>query len=138
MVNLIELKKDLTRDEAKRKKPYLCSAGKVTIGIGRNLDDRGLSEDEIDLLYQNDVDIVVKELDAHHPWWRDLPEPAGRALVNMAFNLGLPRLNKFRKMLIALQEHRFNDAATEALDSRWADQVGDRAQRIAELYRGCE
>jgi lysozyme len=133
-----DLLADLKRDEGFRSKPYLDTVGKVTIGYGRNLDDVGLSEREGRFLLGNDLDVALGELDRNVPWWRAMPDPAQRGLANMCFNLGFPRLNGFRNMLAALEDGRYQDAAVAALDSRWARQVGDRAKRIASLYRQCE
>lgn len=131
-----DLLRDLVADEALRLKPYRCTEGKLTIGIGRNLDDVGITQDEAFLLCQNDIRRVQAELDRALPWWRSLSENRQRALANMAFNLGVPRLLGFRKMLVAMQEHRWEDAAAEALNSKWAAQVHDRARRIARLIQG--
>ena len=126
---------DLKRDEGRRLKPYRDSVGKLTIGWGRNLDDVGISEAEAEAMLEADIAVAEHELDRVLPWWRELPEPAQRALANMAFNLGMPRLLGFRRMLAALGARDFETAAAESLDSKWARQVGDRAQRIAALYR---
>ena len=133
-----DLLADLKRDEGFRSKPYLDTVGKVTIGYGRNLDDVGISEREGRFLLGNDLDVALGELDRNVPWWRAMPDPAQRGLANMCFNLGFPRLNGFRNMLAALEDGRYQDAAVAALDSRWARQEGDRAKRIASLYRQCE
>lgn len=132
-----DLRKDLIADEGLRLKPYRCSAGKLTIGVGRNLDDVGITRDEAMHLLDEDIARVQRELDRNVPWWRDLPEPAQRALANMCFNLGWPRLSGFTQMLAHLKLERFGQAAYEALDSTWARQVGARAQRIAKLFREC-
>lgn len=124
---------DLRRDEGLRLKPYRCTAGKLTIGYGRNLDDIGITRDEAEQLLRDDVWRVLVELDRDMPWWRDLSTDRQRALANMALNLGLPRLKEFRKMLAALQRGDWEEAARQALDSRWANQVGQRARRIAGL-----
>ena len=126
---------DLERDEGKRNKPYLDTEGHLTIGIGRNLDALGVSDDEIELMLVNDLQWVVHALDSNLPWWRDMPESWQRGLANMCFNLGYPRLSKFKKMLAALEAGDGEEAAVQALDSRWAKQVGARAERIAELFR---
>jgi len=136
-LNIDQLKDDLVLDEGLRLKPYKDTVGKVTIGIGRNLDDVGITENEARYLLENDIGVAMSELDREAPWWRDLPEPAQRGLVNMCFNLGWPRLSKFRGMLGALEAGDYHSAAEEALDSRWSAQVGDRARRIADLYRSC-
>lgn len=132
---MADLLADLERDEGKRNKPYLDTEGHLTIGIGRNLDALGVSDDEIELMLLNDLKWVLHALDRNLPWWRDMPGHHQRALANMCFNLGYPRLSGFKNMLAALQVGNGEDAATEALDSRWARQVGARAERIATLYR---
>ena len=130
------LKEDLIRDEGLRLKPYVDTVGKLTIGIGRNLDDRGITEDEAMMLLDNDIEIVRRELIAiTSDLWYLLPDDIHRALLNMAFNLGVPRLMKFKKMWTALKFVDYGKAADEALDSKWARQVGDRAERIATLIR---
>ena len=106
----------------------------MSIGIGRNLEDRGLSDDEILILLGNDLVWVAADLDRELPWWREMPEPKQRALANMCFNLGMPRLSKFKLMLTALEKGDWAEAANQARDSKWADQVGERANRIAELF----
>ena len=127
---------DLKRDEGLRLEPYNDSVDKLTIGYGRNLDDVGITEHEAEVLLQNDIGRARIDLDRALPWWRALSEASRRGLVNMCFNLGLPRLLTFKRMLAALEAGDGGLAADEALDSKWAAQVGNRAQRIAALYRG--
>lgn len=134
-MDIDKLKKDLINDEGYKLKLYECTAGKLTIGVGRNIEDRGISTDEAELMLQNDIRIVEAELDKALPWWRKLDEVRQRALANMAFNLGLPTLLKFKDMLKHLQDGCWNDAANSALDSQWARQVGRRALRIALMFR---
>ena len=129
------LRAELVRDEGLRLRPYRCSAGALTIGVGRNLDDRGITRAEALAMLDADIGAACDDLDRRAPWWRGLPAPARRGLANMAFNLGWPRLSGFRSMLAALEAGDWDRAADEALDSRWAAQVGDRAQRVAALFR---
>lgn len=126
---------DVARDEGFRAKVYKCTANKWTIGYGRNVEDRGVTRDEADVMLRNDIMMAIKELRAAFEWFEDLPQPAKRGLVNMHVNLGLPRLRGFRRMLAALEGYKFEKAAQEALESKWAHQVGQRAHRIASLYR---
>lgn len=114
-------------------KPYRCTAGHLTIGIGRNLDDRGITEDEARFLCQNDVDIVEQELVRKFPFVVGLGDVRIRVLLDMAFNLGIPRLSAFSKMWGALEEGDYKQAAVEMLDSRWARQVGRRATRLSQM-----
>jgi lysozyme len=129
------LKADLARDEARRRKPYRDSVGKLSIGVGRNLDDVGLREDEIDLMLSNDIRAALADLDRALPWWRGMTEARQRGLANMCFNMGLPKLLGFRNMLAAMEVSDWPRAASEALDSKWARQVGDRAERIAAAFK---
>ncbi|MBB6251696.1 glycoside hydrolase family protein [Nitrospirillum iridis] len=126
---------DLRRDEGVRLKPYADTVGKLTIGVGRNLSDVGLSTSEVDLLLSNDIERVRDDLDRALPWWRALSEARQRAVANMAFNMGVPTLQTFHTTLGHLQAGRFGQAADAALASRWASQVGARAGRIATLIR---
>lgn len=128
---------ELIRDEGFRSKPYLDSVGKVTIGIGRNLDDVGITEAEARYLLSNDIRNAENDIYRNLPWYDRLPEPAQRALVNMCFNMGWSRLSKFHQMLNALCKEDWERAASEALDSKWSKQVGDRSKRIAELFKSC-
>jgi lysozyme len=130
-----DLINDLIRDEGMVLKPYTDTVGKVTIGVGRNLDDNGISEDEALIMLRNDIQTAELELHRNLPWLAYKPEQIQRALVNMCFNMGWPRLSGFKKMIAALERDDFETAAAEALNSRWARQVGDRSRRIAKLIR---
>jgi lysozyme len=134
-MNRERLVEDLKRDEGVRLKPYECTAGKLTIGVGRNIQDNGISVAEAELMCANDVDRCCAELDASFAWWRKMTEGRQRALCNMCFNLGITRLRTFARTLRALEDGRYDDAANHALESQWARQVGARAKRIAELFR---
>jgi lysozyme len=135
IMNASLLADELTRDEGLKLKPYRCTADKLTIGIGRNLDDVGITRAEARMLLQNDIACTVSGLDLSTPWWWQLSDNRQRALANMAFNLGVPGLMKFKNMLAAMNNGDFARAADEALASKWADQVGERAHRIAKLIR---
>jgi lysozyme len=134
-MNLKLLETELELDEGNKSKPYKCTAGKTTIGIGRNLDDVGLSPDEISYLFQNDIKRVIADLDKNLGWWRGLSDTRKRVLANMAFNLGIAGLLGFKNTLKAIAEGRYNDAADGMLASKWATQVGARAQRLAKMMR---
>ncbi len=126
---------DLRRDEGLKLSLYRDTEGKLTIGYGHNLSDVGISLRCAEFLLEDDFATASNELDNELPWWKNLNKSHRRGLVNMAFNLGLPKLLKFKKMLSALRQHKGELAATEALDSKWAKQVGARAWRIAALYK---
>ena len=131
---------------------YKDTLGIDTIGIGRNLQDRGISKEEldhmdiphIDLIYRdgiteadarylakNDVRIVEDELLRAHPCVDRLDAVRQLVLIDMAFNMGVPRLCKFKKMWAAIHDEDFMIAAKEMLDSRWANQVKSRSTKLA-------
>jgi lysozyme len=134
-MNADRLKRLLTKHEDRRAKPYRDSLGKLTIGIGRNLDDRGLSDAEIDFLFANDIASVQRDLTANLPWVKTLDDTRQCVFADMCFNLGISRLLGFRNMLAAAQRGDFATAANEMLNSQWAHQVGARATELANLMR---
>ena len=95
-MNRVQLIEELKRDEGVVLTLYKCSAGKNTIGVGRNVDDRGITEDESDYLLGNDIDLCVDELENNFTWYKNLSDARQRVLVNMCFNLGLTRLLGFK------------------------------------------
>tara|TARA_R110002167_G_scaffold2973_1_gene14438 strand:+ start:498 stop:911 length:414 start_codon:yes stop_codon:yes gene_type:complete len=125
----------LIKHEAMRLKPYECTAGDLTIGVGRNLDSMGLSEDEVYYLLQNDIRRCEKELLKAFDWFAHLDTVRQDAMMDMCFNLGISRLRGFEKALNAMEEGDYEEAAVEFLDSNWADQVGQRAITITNMIR---
>jgi lysozyme len=142
-VNLELLEQELERDEGKRLKPYKDSVGKVSIGIGRNLDDKGISEDEVRLMLKNDIAEHLGLLDKYLPWWRGLDEVRQRVLANMGFNMGVGpspehptgKLLTFKNTLAAMERGDYEAAANGMSASAWARQVGVRATRLVEMMR---
>lgn len=126
---------DLIRDEGVRLRPYRDTVGKLTIGVGRNLDDVGISRLEAETLLQNDIAKVEAQLDAALPWWRSLDDDRQRVLANMAFNMGINGLLGFKNTLELIHTGRYLDAAQRMLETKWAHQVGVRAQRLALMMR---
>lgn len=116
-------------------KPYKCTAGKTTIGVGRNLDDNGITTDEAMTLLKNDIDRCVEELDRIRPSWRGHNDAKQNVLIEMMFNLGAGRLNKFTKMWGYLDALNYDRAAYEMLSSNWAVQVGQRAKTLSDRMR---
>lgn len=118
------------RHEGFRRHPYYCTAKKFTIGYGRNLDDVGITEEEAGELLKNDITECQAGVNKNISV--DLCNPARvGVLVNMAYNLGLKGLMAFSKMIAKVEKGDFNGAAEEMLDSRWAQQVPNRAQSLA-------
>jgi lysozyme len=125
------LKNQLILHEGLKLEPYECTAGKLTIGVGRNIEDIGITEDEARYLLDNDILRVCDELDRNLSWWRDLSDVRQRVLVDMVFNLGISRFMQFQNAISAIESGDYDKAAEEMLDSRWAKQVGQRAHRLA-------
>lgn len=131
------LMQELVRDEGVKLQPYRCTAGKLTIGVGRNIEDRGITNAEAMYLLNNDIAICESELTAVLPNWRELSDTRQRVLLNMVFNLGRARLMGFTKFLACLKMKDFAGAADQMMDSLWAKQVGQRAVRLRDmLLRG--
>ena len=122
----------LISDEGLRLKPYHCTANKLTIGIGRNLDDVGITEDEARYLLANDIKRVEQSLSRDRVFVA-LDDNRRIALINMAFQLGVAGCLSFRKMWSALADEDWQRAHDEALSSRWAKQTPARAKRIAAI-----
>lgn len=129
------LMEDLARDEGFRQFPYTCTAGALTVAYGRNLDAKGISRAEADILLRNDIVDAQADLERVFPVASRLSDNRYRALVNMMFNLGAERFMQFRKMRAAIERGDFEAAADEMVDSRWARQVGARAERLEDLMR---
>lgn len=129
-----DLKNWIKADEGYSAKPYKDTVNKTTIGWGRNLDDNGIRSDEAELMIDNDIKASIHDL-KQYSWYLIQPQGVKNALINMRFNLGMPRLLTFRKMIDALINKNYTKAALEALDSKWASQVGRRAKDIALIIR---
>jgi len=122
-------------DEGLELKPYYCSEGKLTIGYGRNLEARGIRQSEADMMLKNDLKEVVADLKRRLPFFDGLNAARKRALVNMGFQLGVPGLLKFKKMLKAVEDGDWELAEKQALASQWAQQTPNRAKKIAARLR---
>ncbi len=127
---LAKLKRSLVEHEGHANFPYTDSLGKITIGIGYNLSDRGLPDEWVNLQYSQDVLYFYNQLDGF-PWFKELNSDRQIILIDMAF-MGWKKFLGFRRMIAALEAHDYNDAANEMLDSKWADQVKSRAIQLAE------
>ena len=131
----IEIQKQLELHEGKRSKVYKDTVGKLTVGIGRNISDIPFSDDEIALMFSNDIKRSMHDLDQIAKWWRDLDSVRQRVLLDMCFNLGATRLSAFVNTLKAIQQGRYEDAARGMEQSKWYSQVGNRAKRLVEMMR---
>ena len=135
-----KLMEELKYDEGCVNEVYKDHLGYATFGVGHLIKksdpefgkDMGTAvpEERVTECFNEDIDVVCEELDRNLPWWRGLTDNRRRILANMCFNLGYPRLSGFKNFLGALEDEDWEKAAEEMMDSRWADQVGPRAERL--------
>jgi len=127
----------LIRQEGLKLKPYRDSVGKLTIGVGHNLEDAGISEAAAYVILDEDIAVAASEA-AKLPVFAGLDPVRQDVLIDMIFNMGLPRLRGFVNMLGALADNNWDEAAKQMLDSRWATQVGSRANELAQMIKSGE
>lgn len=108
--------------------------GKPTVGVGRNLIDRGLSDDEIDYLLDNDIADHLAEA-SQLAFFSKLDQVRQNAVVELVFNLGLPKLKKFVKFIDFMQQERWQHAGEELKDSLWYRQVKGRGDTIISMIQ---
>jgi lysozyme len=131
-MGLIDL---LIKHEGLKLKPYRCTSNKLTVGVGRNLEECGITEEEAMYLLKNDIQNFHEELTERFYFYKYLEGARKDAILNMAFNMGVPRLATFVKALDFMSQRKYAEAADEFLRSRWADQVGNRATEVASMIR---
>ena len=131
-----QLSEQLKRHEGLRLKPYRCTAGKLSIGVGRNLDDCGISEDEAMVMHENDMEHCEDELLEHIPEiYNGLNDARKTVLLNMCFNMGIGGLLSFKNTLARIASGEFSKAAEGMMSSKWAKQVHSRANELSEIMR---
>lgn len=129
-MNDLELTALLVKHEGLKLKPYRCSEGYLTIGVGHNLDANGISEEIAFLLLREDIEKAKNALSAYS-FWESLDKVRQDALTDFMFNVGAGTFAKFKNMIAALEAGDYKQASRELLNSRYAKQVGKRAQTIA-------
>ena len=128
------LEDQLILHEGLKLRMYQCPAEYWTIGVGRNLETKGLSRDEALYLLRNDIREITEQLE-RLGWYRALDPIRQKVIIDMAFNLGLSGLLSFKHMIQALNCYDYNTAADEMVDSLWYRQVGKRAERLVKMMR---
>lgn len=126
--------KYLKQHEGYSGKLYRCSAGYLTIGYGHNIESKGIKPLFGELLLLEDINDVTIELDSYIPWWREINESSQRVLIDMGF-MGVRKLLQFEKMLGLLRAKQYDAAAAEIIHSKYAKQVGQRAQDNFNMMR---
>ena len=137
-MDLARVRETLIKHEGLRLDLYKDSLGIYTIGVGHNIQERGITAAVAKLMLDEDIDEAVKDLRRNISFFDTLPQAIKEALVNLSFNMGIPRLMQFRKTLAFLRDGKYEKAANELLDSRYATQVGYRAIEIAAMIRSEE
>jgi lysozyme len=135
LVNQLMIDEGSVTNDNGRHIAYLCPADKWTIGYGIEVQDHGLSEKEAEDLLRQRVMAVVDEVHMNYPFIKSAPLPIKLSFYNMAYNLGITRLSKFKKMIAALEATDYLTASEEAKDSQWYSQVGERAERIVNIFK---
>ena len=137
----LNLLNQLRRHEGLRLKPYHCSENFLSLGYGRNLETNGISEAEAEFMLMNDLVACESEL-KDEGWYNQLDETRRAVVLNMAFNLGKPKLMQFKKFIGALSDDDYETASKEMVTgsdgvspSKWASQVGSRAYELADQMR---
>ena len=125
----------LEKHEAYRRFVYRDSVGVLTVGIGRNLEDRGLTHEEAVYLLNNDIADFTKQLTAKLPWFKTAPDNVKLVILDMGFNLGISGLLTFKNTLEHIRKGEYDLAAEEMLLSKWAKQVGVRATELSEILK---
>jgi len=123
-----KLEQYLIKHEGIRYKPYLCPAGKLTIGVGRNIEDNGLTKDEIMYLLKNDIERCEKELKKIFTDFDNLPENVKIVLIDMIFNLGETRFKKFEELIKAVKKRNWDRAIIEIKNSKRCRQLKKRCR----------
>ena len=136
-MNYTKLREVLTDHEGLKYKPYKCTAGKLTIGIGHNLDDRGVSPAVVDLMYEEDVTEVVADLKVIFTNFDDLPYDIQIVLADMRFQLGAGRFRKFKKMITAVKQSNWSEMIIQMKDSSWYKQTTNRANDLISMVQKC-
>tara|TARA_R110002072_G_scaffold6235_2_gene37216 strand:+ start:2075 stop:2560 length:486 start_codon:yes stop_codon:yes gene_type:complete len=149
-VDVKDLYEEISSDEGKILHAYLCTELHATVGIGHKIldtdpekeleiygvnweevpDDQRITEDRCYILFQEDVQIAIGGCMNIYNNWDELPQEMQHVLVNMAFQMGQRGLSNFKNMKAAIEEQDFAKAAVEMMDSRWASQTPERAERL--------
>jgi lysozyme len=121
------VKKRLLDFEGMVLKPYHCSQNFLTIGVGRNLESNGISEEEALYLLENDIKETIAKLDKQWAVWKSLPVKAQQVCIDLVFNMGINTFMSFRKTRAFMELGEWEQAGEELLNSKYAEQVGRRA-----------
>lgn len=131
-MNEEKLQESIRVHEGLNLKPYKCSEGKLTIGFGRSLEE-GITIQEAYYLLQGSIETAKKELDRYYPDWTSHDDARQNVMIELVYNLGMPKLSGFNKFWKSVLERDYKAAAAHLLDSLWAKQVKGRADTLAKI-----
>ena len=145
-MNIEKLRKQLEIDEGIKHEIYLDHLGLPTFGIGHLIIEGDpeygmevgteITDDRVIQAFESDLETVISDCESLYEDFDDLPEECQQIIANMMFNMGYPRLSKFKGMKAGVDARDWNRAADEMVDSRWYRQVTNRADRLVERMRG--
>ena len=133
MIDIGLLAEELKRDEGFKDKVYKCSAGKLTIAYGHNIEDNPIPERIASLLLDHDIGQAIAGCENAFPWFYPLSPVRKRVIINMVFNIGVSGVSKFKNMIAAIEGEDWTEAGRQMLNSKWRSQVGQRAERLATM-----
>ena len=122
----------LIKHEGLRLKPYQCTAGKTTIGVGRNLTDNGITEKEALMMLNRDINVCIQEL-GQYEWFESLDGARRDAIIDLYFCVGGPSFSQFHNLIRAISTENWQSAGAEVLNSKFARQTGNRAVELADM-----
>ena len=131
-------KEKIIMEEGCVNKMYVCPAGYRTIGIGHNLDINPISDEAIDVIFKDDLNKVIEQLDKYFRWWRKKPETVKVVLLDFVFNVGIGTAKKFKHTMRLIEKGDYEEASYALLDSLYAKQVPNRAKRNAILLKSAK
>lgn len=134
MIDLDKLANELKRDEGFKGKAYQCTAGRLTVGYGHNIQDNPIPEHIASKLLDHDIGVAIRGCELLD-WFYNLSPVRKRVIINMMFNIGKGRLLGFKKMIAAIKASDWDEAANQMQDSNWYNQVGFRAVRLVSMMR---
>ena len=125
----------LIKHEGLELKPYKDTRGILTIGVGRNLEDNGIEQDEALYMLENDINRCKNELREIFNDFDELPENVKLVLIDMIFNLGKSRFLKFKHMISAVKNRNWENMIKEMKDSKWCRELKNRCNDDVELIQ---
>ena len=140
-MNLVTLQNEIADDEGVKYETYNCSLGHLTGGIGHLITDwdteyydkpigTKIPNEQVNEWFENDIQVSIKDCQSLFSNFESLPEDIQHVLINMSFQLGKPRLSKFKKMIAAVEDMNWEKMADEMQDSTWRWQTPNRAERL--------